>query len=171
MYFLYICMDDSLLPVSHGLLVPSGPVFPTIKSKANFSPVSGVASFKFSSVFSHFRNVKRQPYLKNMTFVSTHRVLCKHIRPITVRQECSIFMNYASRERRWNRQRSQEEAALRRRVSIRLWYICRAIGTEWRAAEHKMKSSLDFIRLHSHCVSIGRSSSAVGIPNLVFCHC
>lgn len=144
---MYICTDDSLLPLSHGLLVPSGPAFPTIKSKANLSPIPRVTSFKFSSVFSHFRNVKQQPYLKNMTVLSTYRMLWKHIRPITIRQECLFFMNYAVQNRHAeregkrikNRQRSQEESALRRCVSIRLWYICRAISTERRAAEHKMK--------------------------------
>jgi len=53
-------------------------------------------------------------------------------------------------KRRKKRQMSQEEAALRRCVSIRLWYICRAIGTERRAAEHNEEkpslASLDLVR-------------------------
>jgi len=44
-------------------------------------------------------------------------------------------------KRRKKRQMSQEEAALRRCVSIRLWYICRAIGTE-DELQNTMKKSL-----------------------------
>lgn len=63
-------------------------------------------------------------------------------------------MYYAVENRPGKERRKEEKkGGLRRRVwvSISLWYICRAISTEKRAAEHEMEkimssmSSLDFI--------------------------
>lgn len=161
---------------SHGLLVPSGPAFPTIKSKANLSPVPWVTSFKFNSVFSHFRNVKRQPYIKNMTVLSTYRVLWKHIRP----QEWSIFYELCSSEEAWQKERRKQEKKEQAEVSggscsqalcfnpslVHLQgYQHWETSSRTQDEEKPSLASLDFIKLQSHRVSIGYSMSAMGIPN------